>query len=39
LRIFTQLNESLTQGTIDQSEFANAYTTARIAAQSPKFGR
>ena len=39
LRIFTALNESLTRGTIDQSEFANAYTTARIAAQSHKFGR
>lgn len=39
LRIFTELNESLTRGTIDQSDFANAYTRARIAAQSPKFGR
>ena len=39
LRIYTKLNESLTRGTIDQSEFANAYTTARIAAQRPKFGR
>ncbi|MGX1173958.1 DUF4365 domain-containing protein [Pseudomonas sp. R151218B TE3479] len=39
LRIFTELNESLTRGTIDQYEFANAYTTARIAAQNPKFGR
>jgi len=38
LRIYTELNESLTRGTIDQSEFANAYTTARIAAQRPKFG-
>ena len=39
LRIFTALNESLTRDTIDQSEFANAYTTARIAAQRPQFRR
>lgn len=39
LRIFTALNESLTRGTSDQSEFANAYTTARIPVQRPKFGR
>lgn len=39
LRIFTALNEALTRGTIDQYEFAKAYTRARITAQSSKFER
>lgn len=34
-RIYSAINESLTRGTVDQSEFSSAYTAARIASQRP----
>lgn len=38
LRIFTAFNESLTSGTIEQSEFSAAYTRARIASAGTQGG-
>lgn len=32
-RIYSALNESLTQGTVEQSDFSSAYTATRIASQ------